>query len=403
TLTLTQSNRSWSTSPVLFGTSGDVLELDFNPGFEVVTVQQGGTTLPQSDDGGWLWTVPVMDSDGILNVDGVTLDYWARVRDPPTRLGSCSVNSLGSSPQATCTIHNGTDEIEWTAILRDETGVVIDHVSGHLASNTTLGTINLSSASWNPLPGEHTLKATLLDGNGGLISESTRIVMIRDSEWNLGITAVEIREDAGKQEIVVSITRQNQTKLSEAICYVHLSSGDWEAKHRIDVGGELAPQITIQRPELAVGSTIDIELQCDAPWDVDSIDSDDTNLIVLPAGISTPGDGLDYAMLLGSLVVVFGAMGLLGMIRPSTGQRRVETRQRIRKRTEVKKKKPQTTIEEDEDIHIEGEEEVVDSENDVEIKPEEEAIEDEPEEEPIALDDFEARLQRLRERRLGDN
>ena len=39
----------------------------------------------------------------------------------------------------------------------------------------------------------------------------------------------------------------------------------------------------------------------------------------------------------------------------------------------------------------------------VEIKLEEEAIEDEPEEESIALDDFEARLQRLRERRLGDN
>ena len=54
-------------------------------------------------------------------------------------------------------------------------------------------------------------------------------------------------------------------------------------------------------------------------------------------------------------------------------------------------------------VIIEGEEEVVDSENDVEIKLEEEAIEDEPEEESIALDDFEARLQRLRERRLGDN
>ena len=343
-----------------------------------------------------------MDSDGELSVDGVLLDYWARVRDPPTRMGSCSVLSLGSTPQATCTIHNGTTEIQWTAILRDESGGVIDHQSGNLLANTTLSTINLSGASWNPGPGEHTLKATLLDGNGAVIAESTRTVMVQDTNWNLGITAVELRESAGKQEIVVSITRQNQSKLSDASCYVHLTDGNWESLHRVDISGDLAPQITIERPDLPVGTTVDIELKCDPPWNEDNIDSDDTNFIVLPAGIAAPSDGLDYAMLLGSLVVVFFAMGLLGLIRPDSGQRRVETRKRIRKRTPAKSKKSRPIpVDEDEDVHIEGgdESDIQADEPLIDVQPEPEELEDGADEVPVSLDDFESRLQRLRDHR----
>ena len=140
-----------------------------------------------------------------------------------------------------------------------------------------------------------------------------------------------MRESSGQQEIVVSISRQNQSKFPNAICFIHLNADDWHARHRIDVGGELAPQITIERPNLPVGTTINIELQCDAPWDVDSNSADDTNLIVLPAGIAEASEGFDYAMLLGSLVIVFGLMGLLGMIRPDSGPRRVEKRMRVRK------------------------------------------------------------------------
>ena len=182
---------------MLFGTSGDALELEFNPGFEVESVQQGESTLPQTDGGGWLLTVPSMDSDGQLSVDGVALDYWARVRDPPSRQGSCTVNDYPASEPTTylasCTIHNGTTEIQWTAILRDELGTIIDHDSGVLAANTTLGSVNLSGSTWNPSPGFHNVKASLYDGNGGLISESSQNVLIRDLNWNLGITAVELR------------------------------------------------------------------------------------------------------------------------------------------------------------------------------------------------------------------
>ena len=402
TLALTQSNRSWATSPVLFGTSGDKLELNFNPGFEVFSVKEGSDTLPEADDGGWLWTVPVMDSDGQLDVDGIILDFWARVRAPPTRAGSCTINTLGSEPQATCTINNGTSEIGWTAILRDETGVVIDYKSGRLLSNTQLtadSKINLSALTWDPTPGEHTLKATLLNENGAMIAEVSREVIVRDVNWNLGITAVEIRENSGIQEIVISISRENKSKFADANCFIELAATGWDegALHRIDVGGDLAPQITIERPDLPVGTTINTELQCESPWDQDSDPSDNSNLIVLPAGIAEPSEGLDFTMLLGSLVIVFGTMGLLGMIRPDSGPRQVEKRMRVRKKSAPTKKVTSKPIDEDEDIHLEAMDE--EPEPLVEIETETEEIEELPEEKTPPVDEFEARLQRLRERR----
>ncbi|GIS43131.1 MAG: hypothetical protein Ct9H90mP16_02010 [Candidatus Poseidoniales archaeon] len=401
TLTLTESGRSWATSPVLFGTSGDVLELDFNPGFDVNSVQQDGTSLVETDDGSWLWNVPPVDTDDSLTVDGISLDYWARVRDPPTRTGTCFVNTLDSTPVASCAIQNGTTDIDWTVILRDETGFVIDHIAGNIASNTSLSAINLSVDAWAPAPGEHTLEAILVDENGALIAKGSRVVMIRDSDWNLGITDVEVRDDGVAQQIVVSTSRQNHSKLSQANCYLQLSASGWEgSKHLVDVAGDLAPQVAVDRPNLPVGTTVNLDLSCDAPWDQDSNEADDQSLIVLPAGIAEPGEERDYALLLGSLVIVFGAMGLFGLIRPDVGPRKVERRQRVRKRKKQPIAKLPKPIEDDDgDILFDDEEDDLEEELvDFDDEVEEEVVE-EVEEKPIPLDDFEARLERLRERR----
>ena len=401
TLTLTESGRSWATSPVLFGTSGDVLELDFNPGYDVNSVQQDGTLLMETNDGSWLWNVPPVDTDDSLTVDGISLDYWARVRDPPTRTGTCFVNTLDSTPVASCAIQNGTTDIDWTVILRDETGFVIDHIAGNIASNTSLSAINLSVDAWAPAPGEHTLEAILVDENGALIAKGSRVVMIRDSDWNLGITDVEVRDDGGAQQIVVSTSRQNHSKLSQANCYLELSASGWEgSKHLVDVAGDLAPQVAVDRPNLPVGTTVNLDLSCDAPWDQDSNEADDLSLIVLPAGIAEPGQERDYALLLGSLVIVFGAMGLFGLIRPDVGPRKVERRQRVRKRKKQPIAKLPKPIEDDDgDILFDDEEDDLEEELvDFDDEVEEEVVE-EVEEKPIPLDDFEARLERLRERR----
>ena len=120
-------------------------------------------------------------------------------------------------------------------------------------------------------------------------------------------------------------------------------------------------------------------------------------MIVLPAGIAEPSEGLDFTMLLGSLVIVFGTMGLLGMIRPDSGPRQVEKRMRVRKKSAPTKKVSSKPIDEDEDIHLEAMDE--EPEPLVEIEPENEELDELPEEKTSPVDEFEARLQRLRERR----
>ena len=316
TLTLTESGRSWATSPVLFGTSGDVLELDFNPGYDVNSVQQDGTLLMETNDGSWLWNVPPVDTDDSLTVDGVSLDYWARVRDPPTRAGTCSVNTLDSTPVASCAIQMEPLILIGPLSCEMKLDLSLIVCAGNIASNTSLSAINLSVDAWAPAPGSAHLKAILVDENGALIAKGSRVVMIRDSDWNLGITDVEVRDDGGAQQIVVSTSRQNHSKLSQANCYLELSASGWEgSKHLVDVAGDLAPQVAVDRPNLPVGTTVNLDLSCDAPWDQDSQwGRDDLSLIVLPAGIAEPGQERDYALLLGSLVIVFGAMGLFGLI-----------------------------------------------------------------------------------------
>ena len=134
---------------------------------------------------------------------------------------------------------------------------------------------------------------------------------------------------------------------------------------------------------------------------MDNSVEDDTNFLVLSSGVTIPSEGLDYAMLLGSLVVVFGAMALLGMIRPDSGPKRVERRQRIRKRTRVNTTK-RTTVSSDEDEDIQFEDDLEETEIESESEPQL-AIEEEIDEEPVTvLDEFESRLQRLRDRRGGN-
>tara|TARA_B100001758_G_C18405344_1_gene611681 strand:- start:2245 stop:2940 length:696 start_codon:yes stop_codon:yes gene_type:complete len=225
--------------------------------------------------------------------------------------------------------------------------------------------------------------------------------MIRDSDWNLGITGVEVREEGAQQQIVISTSRQNHSKLANSNCYLQLSASGWEAKHLVDVVGDLAPQIAVDRPDLPAGTTVNLELTCDAPWDQDSDETDDVNLIVLPGGTAEPEEERDYALLLGSLVIVFGTMGLFGLIRPDVGPRKVERRQRVRKRKKQTLTQRTAPVDEmDDDIQFDDEEEetvedLIEFEDDVEA----EEVVEEVEEKPIPLDDFEARLERLRERR----
>lgn len=397
TLALTQMTRSWASSPVLFGTAGDSLLLRFLPDGVTASVLDGDDAL-QSQDDGFVWVTPNSDRDGVMTVDGESLDYWARVRHAPTRAGICSIAGIGIEPLAVCNILNGVDEIDWTAIMRDETGLVIDQQTGHLAANSSQS-INLTGASWNPDAGMHTLRVTLLDGQGAVIAETSEELMHRDSNWNLGITAVELISSGDSQRIVVSIVRDNHSKLSDATCQIVFTSttGSWTATHRIDVVGDLAPQLSIDRPPLAIGETVNAKIGCDAPWDDDENHDDDEQFIVLTKGATISTNAFDWVVGVVSAVVLFGAMWLAGFVsprdaRPDKPKKRGIKRQRHSGATPA----PATTDSGGDDLQIEGDDEPSGGGMDlVEFHDEDLQAAADDADAAVPTDDFESRLGRL--------
>jgi uncharacterized membrane protein len=402
TLTLTQLTRSWASSPVLFGTAGDTLLLTFLPGGAAASVIDGNDQLEAQADG-FVWITPNSDSDGVMTVDGESLDYWARVRHAPTRDGSCSIAGIGIEPLATCSILNGTDEIDWTAIMRDETGQVIDQKAGHLSANTSLA-INLSGAAWNPDAGTHTIRVTLLDGQGAVIAERSEDMMHRDSDWNLGITAVELISSGDDQQIVVSIVRSNHSKLSNAICQVEFSSttGSWTATHRVNVVGDLAPQLSIDRPPLAIGETVNAEIGCDTPWDIDGNPDDDQQFIVLTKGATITTNAFDWVVGVVSAVVIFGAMWLAGFVALRPDRPKKQKKRSVRQGgSATSTPAPVETEAEDDSMHIEDDAKPAAGGIDlVEFHDEDmQAAADAADEDYSPTDDFESRLGRLGHRR----
>ena len=117
-----------------------------------------------------------------------------------------------------------------------------------------------------------------------------------------GITDVEVRDDGVTQQIVVSTSRQNHSKLSQANCYLELSASGWEgSKHLVDVAGDLAPQVAVDRPNLPVGTTVNLDLSCDAPWDQDSNDADDLSRLFYPPGLLNRVKNVTMLCCLGAL------------------------------------------------------------------------------------------------------
>ena len=149
--------------------------------------------------------------------------------------------------------------------------------------------------------------------------------------------------------------------------------------------------------------TVQVELVCASPWNEDSNPSDNSNLVILADGISPPEAGLDFTLLIGGIVVVFGAMGLLGMIRPDSRKRKVRSKKSPTGSRKTTKKSGYKSEQMDDidDIFLEEEEvEVTSADSEPAVSNEESAGDDLEvvEEEPLPLDEFEARLERLRRR-----
>jgi hypothetical protein len=168
------------------------------------------------------------------------------------------------------------------------------------------------------------LEVLLIDGDGRLLTRTEAEVITRQSGWNIGIKGIEDNGD----DIVILFQRSNQQVLGAATCYIELKSGDWAIRNRVDLNASFIPRPSYARPPVSTGSEISVKIGCDAPWDVDDDPSDDNSSIYLSA---LPVAGLLEGSIwysIAAAMFVLAGLWLAGFIlpRPQPGERKGRAR-----------------------------------------------------------------------------
>ena len=246
--------------------------------------------------------------------------------------------------------------------------------------------------------------------DGRLIEEQESQYIVRATGWNVGVT-LEERSSGG---INLLISRSNHQIMTDANCVVDFKRGSWTQTTMVDITATMAPKITLEKPGGDQNQPLNATFYCDAPWDQDDDQTDDSDQLVLA---QEPGAGaiesLDlYAI--GAGLFIVAAAWLSGLIRPSSSSRLPEKRKPRAKAAKPKRHTPKETEtpseEVSEDISISSyEEEAVATEtakqsvDNVSEEAQESLIEieEEPEEDLSELDEFELRLRRLQKTRRG--
>ena len=116
-----------------------------------------------------------------------------------------------------------------------------------------------------------------IDSYGRVIDEDSVSVISRSSGWNIGVSSVQSDGD-----ITVGISRESETyqRLIGVTCKLKLTNSDdiLITTVIVDIGGsEFAPVIVIKDPgTIDDGEQITATIGCDAPFDVDENPSDDS-------------------------------------------------------------------------------------------------------------------------------
>ena len=416
-VTVLSSTHAWATSPVMWGISGDSQVLKFHGAdIQAVTDQQLG--LLEAHNDGWL--LPVADqADGLLTVSAggntVSLAYESHASVLPIRSASCTLASNRTVPMAACQIGNGSADFDWTALLRMADGTIIDQLSGRTLANQ-MQLFNISALTWDPPAGVHELEVLVFDGAGRLVTRSEATIVERESGWNIGLT-LEQSDDA--TEVSVLIHRSNHQVLSDAVCTLALSQGEWSSSNRVNMTVEIAPKLTIDRPPIDSNEPLIAILSCTPPWDIDDDPSDDTTSLVLREPTAVAVLTNDWVIGTGAAVVLLAALWLAGFIQPRPKRKRAR---RAKRTKAAAKARTQPATEEKAvqskpadyggEMHLEGDEEEpepviqepteeVDEEAITEMQEGLIEVDELPVEETDVLDEFEKRLRSLRDRREG--
>jgi hypothetical protein len=393
-LDTTKQDYSWASSPIISAVNGDNVLLKIHGTNSQTLVLDGSQGLLEWDSReGWLWPAFQSISDGEITINSEEgLVYTSYVSMPSIRDGFCTLNNDPNNILASCSISNGTGDYDYTLLLIDDKGKLIDSLSGTLGDNMSLDNANLSAINWAPEPGIRTLILRAMDSRGIEFASISIDYEIIRSDWNIGLTGIELIGTGKNQQIQITTIRENQNLLSEADCLLTVESDDYIGEHIIDPSGVyLLPKI--DRPPIPDGSELVIQFNCAFPWNVESNLNDNEVRIILTGGKDTDEGIQDFETGLASALLVIGLASALAWLVKNHRERKEMmqiTEKAIMQHLSKKNKSPIVTEEvkeEEEEIEnttsLEKDEKELNAQNEVE-----EVIEEE-------LDEFELRLRRL--------
>ena len=385
-LDTTKQEYSWAVSPIINAISGDNVLLKIHGTDSQSTIIDGSQGVLDWDvRGGWLWVASQSILDGEITIDSNEgLVYTSYVAQPLIRDGSCILSGLQGEIIASCSISNGTGVFDYTLLLIDDNGKLLDSISGTLNENISLNGINLSTTDWSPEPGIRSLILRGLDSRGIEFTSVEKQFEIRRSDWNIGLTGIELIGTGDNQQVQITTIRENQNLLNDADCLLTVTSEGYSEEHIIEPSGVyLLPKI--DRPSVPDGNELVIQFSCAFPWDIES-DSADNEVRIILTGGEEKSDGIqDFETGLASASLIIGLAGALAWLIKNRRERK-EMMEITEKAIiqHMSNKKIATLDEEKENVPSEITTNELGSENDVE----EEVVEEE-------LDEFELRIRRL--------
>ena len=389
---------SWAKSPVIVSTSGDqyVMQIHGTDSNSVVTDSETGI-LSWMEPSGWLWDSEVGQNGSFTIDSSISLEYKSWVSDTPSRAASCSISGEFSSVQASCGILNGTDDFEFTIILSDNQGNMIDSISGEVRQGLESEIINLSAEGWSPAPGKSELTIRVIDSRGFEVASTSKVFDVRRTDWNVGLVGLEIIGTGGGQEILILTKRSNQQILGGSICNILVEAGAYSEEYSVDMSesSALAPRPSIERPDVSDGVELVATISCEFPWDQDSDETDDEARIILSGSENSEGGFSDSSTAVASAGLVIGiSVAFAWMAKNFRESREMmeKTRLAVEKKA-LERMSKRSSIEENrervEENGLTQEEADLGTENEVDSP-------DIPENDSEDLDPFEERLSRLR-------
>ena len=280
-ITVQYSNISFSSSPVLSGSSGSTQAFTLHSNSTINTTVSGA--IMNQDE----YRVVLEEGIRFASVSSTNdIIQYVNIGSQLAQVSaSCQFISnvfeeLGRTPltsvAVSCSVTGDLNEqTRLTFIASTSTGqtIPLDTNSFTIQKNESR-IVNLTVSQWDPTPGQIMIRVVAYDGNGLEVASIETAQVSRESNWNVGIASFSATGD-----LDIAITRSNYEILGEINCILTVtsSSSSYRIERIVDVeGSQFAPIVKIKNPDISDKESLSATIGCDSPFDIDDIPSDDT-------------------------------------------------------------------------------------------------------------------------------